>query len=443
MFRKFKRSKWVKIYSRDNEVCFFHPIHLKILLGDNESRELFKQFTWPKPINNFPPQRKELCELFIKYGFLILEDQSDDETFKRQRTTILQKYSNTNLLNKKLSGLRIILTEKCNLKCSYCYVRRDVKSFRDMDEKVLYKAIDLLVGMNKAGSVSIQLSGGEPFSRFKMIQQCVSYLENYILKGDIKGVHYAVETNGILVTEEISRYLSNHNFVVAVSLDGHEEVNDKHRLYHNGKGSFSDVVKGIKLLQKYDNKIHIDFTPTPSNISQISECYEYFIEELNCKDMTINTPQPGPKGWEICGRTLAQEAFKCREIAEEHGGYVESLADRVFAGIATSQPQILSCSTFTDSLVGAVSPDGKISYCIVSWNIKECTQPIEDFSNNSNFRMWKYNELYIKDDCIRCPAVNVCGGPCALESYYEKQTSIKDNQRCRFYRTLLEKAVWK
>lgn len=439
---KYKVSEWVKLYARGDEVCFFHPIHLKILVGDSESRELFLKYKKPRTIEQSLSPGKNIINMFIRHGFLIPESSSDDETFVRRRKELLKKYSDVNITQKRFKGLRIILTEKCNMKCTYCYVRRDVAEYKDMGRSTLFKALDLLIDMNKNDKISIQFSGGEPLRRFESVKESVYYLEEAKNRGAIESVSYALETNATLISDEIAEFMAAHRFVVAVSLDGPGEINDRCRIFKNNRGSFNRAIKGLQLLQKYNNNIHIDLTPTRINVSCIGSCFEYFIRELKCKSMTINTPQPGPQGWEICGKTLAREVVKCLKIAKKYNGYVESLGDRVYVGLDNEEPQLLSCSTFTNTLTGAVSPDGKISYCIVSWNIDESTQPIENFSINSAFRMWKYNELYIKDSCLRCPAVNVCGGPCSLESYYENQTSIKDRERCRFYNTLLKEAVW-
>ncbi len=440
----YKISEWIKIYNHNNsvDICFFQPLDLKVLIGDEEAKEILEKFAVPQDLNYFTEMERELVDLFRKFNFIIPTNESDDKRFIQERTKLINLHKDIDITNKKFSGLRIILTEKCNLRCSYCYVRRDVHYFKDMSEEVMLKAVDLLINYNLGGEVTIQFSGGEPLTRFSMIQKCVNYIEEFIDKGEIIGCNFALETNATLITDEIASFLADKKFIVAVSLDGSKEINDTHRIYHNGQGTYNDVVKGIEILQKYSVILHIDLTPTITNIGEIGNMYKYFVNHIQCKTMTINTPQPGPEGWGVSGKLLAREIIKCKEYAKRVNGYVESLADRVYVGLATGEPQILSCSTFSDTLTGAVSPDGKISYCIVSWSLEESTQPVENFSFNSNFKMWKYNELYIKEDCHRCPAINVCGGPCSLEGFYEDHYKNKDIERCRFYREILKWAIW-
>lgn len=93
----------------------------------------------------------------------------------------------------------------------------------------------------------IILHGGEPLLAGQ------KYIEDFVNTGKRMAegkvnFTYNLQTNGILLTEDIVNSLEKLRVHIGVSLDGPKEVNDKHRFYHNGKGSYDDVIKGINLL---------------------------------------------------------------------------------------------------------------------------------------------------------------------------------------------------
>jgi uncharacterized protein len=63
---------------------------------------------------------------------------------------------------------------------------------------------------------------------------------------------FAMQTNATLITEEWCEFFVEKGIMTSFSLDGYKEINDQNRVYHNGKGSFNDIVNGIQLVKKYE-----------------------------------------------------------------------------------------------------------------------------------------------------------------------------------------------
>lgn len=129
---------------------------------------------------------------------------------------------------------------------------------------------------------SIILHGGEPLLAGQ------KYIEDFVNTGKRMAegkvnFRYNLQTNGILLNEDIVNSLEKLRVDIGVSLDGPKEVNDKNRFYHNGKGSYDDVVKGINVL--LNNKSYKERTGLLSvmNIdSDPIESYEH-IKSLDLK----------------------------------------------------------------------------------------------------------------------------------------------------------------
>jgi uncharacterized protein len=149
------------------------------------------------------------------------------------------------------------ISERCNLACTYCYFFfQKMDTFKDNTAVIKLKTVHQFVafinqGVKELGitSINIGLHGGEPLlikkSRFSQICQI---LRNGISK-EIS-LSLMCQTNGTLIDDEWVDIFDKYNVNVGVSIDGPKHIHDKYRIDHNGKGSYEETVRGIKLLQK-------------------------------------------------------------------------------------------------------------------------------------------------------------------------------------------------
>ena len=115
----------------------------------------------------------------------------------------------------KFKSAWLNLTEKCNLNCSYCFVKKfeDKESPRkDMTEGVAMAAMDYFYRYGQEG-MTITFFGGEPLLRWDVIRKI---MEKYNV------MHYAISTNATLLTEEIINFFEKRkDFVhIILSIDG-------------------------------------------------------------------------------------------------------------------------------------------------------------------------------------------------------------------------------
>lgn len=144
---------------------------------------------------------------------------------------------------------------RCNLACDYCYMYQ----FGDQDllsqPKVMSPAlirrscqrIAEHVSKHSLTRVEVGLHGGEPLLAGPAVLDSVATeLRRHISNNTV--VELAVQTNGVLLTEAMLDVLLEHNIRVGVSFDGNRETHDKHRQYRDGRGSYGQVVDGLRLL---------------------------------------------------------------------------------------------------------------------------------------------------------------------------------------------------
>lgn len=122
----------------------------------------------------------------------------------------------------KEKHLTIVITEKCNLKCTYCYERN-----RTLRKPNLYKIKQFIIEeinnpKNKDFDIFfIEFFGGEPFIEFKLIKEITKFIRT--LKTN-KRIHLFAITNGTLVHGSVKEWLINNKdiFSCGLSFDGDE-----------------------------------------------------------------------------------------------------------------------------------------------------------------------------------------------------------------------------
>lgn len=148
-----------------------------------------------------------------------------------------------------------IVTEDCNLRCSYCYqVHKNNK--HKMTIEVAKKAVDYLLShpdLYDTDAVIWDFIGGEPLLEIDLIDQIVDYIKLESFKKQHKWAsNYRINigTNGTLYDNpEVRRFIKKNRgkVQIGITIDGTKRKHDLHRVYQDGRGSYDDVFKNIPL----------------------------------------------------------------------------------------------------------------------------------------------------------------------------------------------------
>lgn len=104
--------------------------------------------------------------------------------------------------------VHIAITNKCNLKCPYCYAND--KDFMKHNDMTLEQIINVINKCADANIFKISWSGGEPFCRPELFE-----ILKYTHK---KGFKQSIITNGMLIDIESAKRLKELNIAVQISL---------------------------------------------------------------------------------------------------------------------------------------------------------------------------------------------------------------------------------
>lgn len=138
----------------------------------------------------------------------------------------------------KPQAVTMLLTNDCNLACSYCFESNKGKDYMPKEMaldilKATYNVVDPM-----AGIFTLNMFGGEPLMNWDTFNAVC----DYVLENNLK-IRITATTNLTLLTDEMIDYIDELSIPILVSVDGIKEVHDKHRC-----NSFDKVIENMKKL---------------------------------------------------------------------------------------------------------------------------------------------------------------------------------------------------
>jgi uncharacterized protein len=348
---------------------------------------------------------------------------------------------------------RVVLhvTNQCNLACGYCYeysgdkISETQGKPKYMDAAVSEAAIDMLIKESaERPSVHVTFFGGETLLNFPVLRQTVAYAKTKSAEAG-KSVEFSLTTNATLLNEEIVEFLAEHRVGVTVSIDGDRELNDKMRIFHDGRGSYDVMVPKIKMLLNRHRTNSIGARVTLSaGVLHVRRIYQHLTQEVGFRAVGFSPATASPerlyhigvekmssvlggfedlaweyRDWAVAGKqhgfTNANDTLK-----ELHSGISKAYpcgAGLGLLGVGTAG-DISLCHRFVDS------PVGKMGHL---------QQGGVDHAARNNFL--ETHHLGARYDCHTCWARPVCAGGCYHEAFvHYGETSAANLHYCDWIR---------
>jgi cyclic pyranopterin phosphate synthase len=146
-------------------------------------------------------------------------------------------------LGRKITYLRVSVTDRCNFRCVYCQPPEGVR-WKEHDEILRYEEIAEVVRVMAAEGVhAIRLTGGEP-----LVRPHLSKLVRML--AEIPGIDdISLTTNGFLLEQQAAELAEAGLRRINISLD-----TMKPELFHRitRLGTFEQVKRGLEAAEKYD-----------------------------------------------------------------------------------------------------------------------------------------------------------------------------------------------
>lgn len=323
-------------------------------------------------------------------------------------------------------------SRKCNLNCKYCFRESEYLGEQQLTFEVAKDAIDFLVDKYApcASKYVVDLSGsGEPLLQIDLIKQIVEYCKKK--RNEIcKNIEVMFCTNLTLLTPEIVEYLDNEPAIIlGTSIDGDQITNDNNRVYINGKGTYADIVKGLKMFKNKKLGLAVTITPLNQDVDLIYD-HLYHLSNVDCISMSFIRCYDGSKydfdNFDVNYLIKRYELFCERiflELENDNLDYLKKLligtdvfGSYIIQAIFKSFKKLYKCDAGKNRIV--VGDKGNIFGCSVMMGNN-------DFligNVHSGIDAELQNKFYISPiltqyKCIDCLVAPRCGGECYVSSY--------------------------
>jgi sulfatase maturation enzyme AslB (radical SAM superfamily) len=339
----------------------------------------------------------------------------------------------------RISGYRVVLTDHCNMKCTYCFVDTNTGA-SDMSKDDLRVGLEFLAEQN-AGQreITVQWFGGEPTIRFDLMKHGDRYLRELAERFHIGRVQSTVVTNGAAIRDEMIEHFSEYRYGVGVSFDGSPSENSIERFLLSGRPADRSIARNVRRLVEAGVHIGCNLTPTAANVSDLPKAIDY-VFSLGVRFVYVNTPIPITGQWHVDGKALADALFTCRMIALSRGGMLFSALDRIYQGLDSRIPRMLEHIQRDGGINAALLPGGRVSVLDLNWRHPEFIFTIEELRDRPELLASAGKDLLPSDSCSACPAAGICGGPTRNEVAL-RGTAEPDPQMCAFFLRGLERAL--
>lgn len=167
----------------------------------------------------------------------------------------------------------ICVTQRCNLRCAYCYV---VKRDATMSLPVARRVVDwIFAHALPAERIDIGLFGGEPLLEFSLVQSITELIEAHP-SFDLERVTLSVVSNGTLFSDEIADFLKKHSVNYCLSCDGPPGVQDRFRRFSDGRPSSPQVESTAKRALRAFGQVPVNAVYRPETFRSLPGVLDYF-----------------------------------------------------------------------------------------------------------------------------------------------------------------------
>ena len=356
-----------------------------------------------------------------------------------------------------LQTLVLNLTNQCNLSCQYCYEYGADKLAtpegkpKFMDLETAKASVDFLL-QQSAGRrrVHITFFGGEALMNFPLLQRVVIYATERARARECS-IDFSLTTNATLLTPAIIEFLSANHIGVTVSMDGPKDVQDKLRVFSNGRGSYDLIEPKVRaLIQSHRTRPITARVTLTSGVTDVVRIFRHLKNDLGFHEVGFAPVTTSPdRLYAINERgmdsvleqfhVLADEYLESALRGEMHGfSNVSDTLAELHQGVSKSHP----CGAGL-GLVG-VGPSGDIAPChrFVDSDQHAIGHVLNGIDRDKQGDFLRRGNIAAKYDCHTCWARPLCAGGCHHEAFVRYgDTGHPNLHYCDWIRNWTEKCL--
>ena len=327
----------------------------------------------------------------------------------------------------EVKALCLHICHDCNLRCRYCFADEGAYHAKRefMSLETAKAAIDFLI--ENSGNRKIletDFFGGEPLMNFDVVKQTVYYAKEQAAKRGKKFL-FTLTTNGLLLKDDVAKFLNEEMENVVLSIDGRKEVHDAVRKTANGKGSFDLVIENLKNFVRIrgNKSYYVRGTFTAKNL-------DFSMDVLFLADNGFDSISLEPVVTDIPDLAITKEDLS--RICDEYDVLCDKYLEREAEGNGFNffhfnvdleggpclSKRVSACGAGNEYF--SVVPNGDIYPCHQFAGDKEfCMGNVFEGKLDKTIRdRFKNSCLFTRKKCENCFAKFICSGGCSANNYH-------------------------
>jgi serine-type anaerobic sulfatase-maturating enzyme len=342
----------------------------------------------------------------------------------------------------------------CNLDCEYCfYLDRDADPYkalpaRRMSEDTLERLVDTYLFYSYPESV-FAFQGGEPtLAGLPFFEKLVGLQQQYGRSGQV--VSNAMQTNAVLLDRNWCDLFRSYQFLLGVSLDGPEDVNDRFRFNKEGRGTWKRVMESVALLKKHQVEFNILCVLSQANVDRPKELYRFYrslgIDNLQFIPLAEFDAGGNPLPFTITPEQYGRFLCEVFDLWWPERRKVRIRAfDNIAEAVAGQKPGTCTMHETCDSYV-VVEYNGDVYPCDFfvegNWKLGNITlDSWAEIARRARRYSFASKKTLAHPECQACDYQSICHGGCPKLRHGPNRRFEDLDYFCRAYKMIFGKSV--
>lgn len=256
----------------------------------------------------------------------------------------------------------LLLTNRCNLRCAYCYSSTGSAPRADLPLEAAIAAVDLIVkNASQTGEKALLVlhGGGEPSCAWQQLKTVVEHFESRARVERID-THTAIATNGVIPLGRLT-WLAEHVQEFCISLDGPPKIQDQQRPKASGAGSYEDVERTFTFLDTHGKHYFVMATVTGESLGSLIGLVPLLAGRPGCRGVFLTPVYACGNGTKSVSIPKAQafiETCRAFTLAARQSG--------LNASYIGARSHVLAdnwCDATSENTSFDVTPEGLVTSC--------------------------------------------------------------------------------
>jgi uncharacterized protein len=392
--------------------CLNHALRQQQLFGGRQLKDAYRDLVEDRPVD------ERLLGALMAGGFVAPPGARPDREHRR----LLAQEDGKQSVEPSFTLLRILLTDICNLSCSYCKVIPNVQAPQRRptdDDRLAEVARFFFAHSEEQRPKIIHITGGEPTLFFDQVRHIVHLKE--ALERPHENCWLVIGTNATLINPERARFLAEHDVKCIVSMDGPEEVHDRLRRNHGGRGSWRMVDRGIGQLKAAGAEVSLSMVLGQHNLDQAQAIIAWFLDRYQPTGLGVNfmkPPTPDQADYEqlVDPDRYADRMYEIHKAFRDRGLFLE-LVYRKLQPFVSQQYRFHDCGAAGGTNLN-VDSKGNVGPCksFLVMNRLAMRDLNAAAYRDAVVAKWRKRSPIYYQFCEGCAARGMCGNGCAYDA---------------------------